>query len=105
MPPGSLAPPPVSLLLRPRFPPPGVGGARPPGTFIPGMGGAPAMGGGPEFVLPLLSMMGADRSLTATFFKRAVAGPLDMSDSKAPCNQISKQIQGHCLKRAVCEVV
>lgn len=64
MPPASLVPPPVSLLARARFPPPGTGGARPPGAFIPGIGGAPAIGGGPEFELLLLSMMGADLSLT-----------------------------------------
>jgi hypothetical protein len=78
-------PPPVSLLARARLPPLGIGGARPPGAFIPGIGGAPAIGGGPEFELPLFSTMGADLSLTwATFFNRAVAGPFDMSDNSAP---------------------
>ena len=80
-----LDPPPVSLLLRPLFPPPGTGGASPPGAFMPGIGGAPAIGGGPELELPLLSIIGADLSLTAaTFLRRAVAGPLDISDNKAP---------------------
>jgi hypothetical protein len=84
-PPEPLVPPPVSLFARARFPPPGTGGARPPGAFMPGIGGAPAIGGGPEFEVPLLSTMGADLSLTwATFFNRAVAGPFDMSDSSAP---------------------
>lgn len=84
-PPEPLVPPPVSLLARARFPPPGTGGARPPRAFIPGIGGAPAIGGGPEFELPLFSTMGADLSLTwVTFFNRVVAGPFDMSDSSAP---------------------
>jgi hypothetical protein len=84
IPPEPLPPPPVSLLARARLPPPGTGGARPPGVLIPGIGGALAIGGTPEFELPL-SIMGADLSFTwATFFNRAVAGPFDISDSKAP---------------------
>ena len=84
IPPEPLPPPPVSLLARARLPPPGTGGARPPGVLIPGIGGALAIGGTPDFELPL-SIMGADLSFTwATFFNRAVAGPFDMSDSKAP---------------------
>lgn len=84
-PPEPLVPLPVSLFARARFPPPGTGGARPPEAFMPGIGGAPAIGGGPEFEVPLFSMMGADLSLTwDTFFNRAVAGPFDMSDSSAP---------------------
>lgn len=79
------SPPPVSLLLRPRFPPPGTGGASPPGGAgglpMPGTGGAPPMAGtlGPSETLPTI---GADRSLiTPTFFSFA---PLVMSPRRAP---------------------
>ena len=76
--------PPVSLLLRARFPPPG--GARPGGAgrlAMPGTGGAPEMAGaaGPSDTLPT---MGADRSLTCVTFLSLA--PLPMSDSSAPCD-------------------
>lgn len=71
-----------SLLLLALFPPPGMGGASPPGTFnIPGTGGAPAdTGPGPPDVLPTT---GADRSFVTAFLSCL---PFDMSCSKAPCN-------------------
>lgn len=81
--------PPVSLLLRARFPP-GTGGASPPGGAggrpRPGTGGAPPIAGalGPLLTLPT---SGEERSLTwATFFSRA---PLVMSPSRAPCGRLA----------------
>jgi hypothetical protein len=84
-----LSPPPVSLLLLARFPPPGAGGTSPGGAGalpMPGTGGAPPIGGalGPSLTLPTV---GADRSLTTvTFFSLA---PLPMSDSSAPCAMLA----------------
>lgn len=80
----ALSPPPVSLLLLARFPPPGTGGARPGGAGafpMPGTGGAPPMGGplGPLLTFPIV---GADRSLICVTFFSLV--PLPMSDSSAP---------------------
>lgn len=87
--PASLAPsPPVSLLLRARFP--GTGGARPGGAGafpMPGIGGAPPIGGplGPSDTFPTC---GADRSLICvTFFSLA---PLLMSDRSAPCAVLAR---------------
>lgn len=62
------------------FPPPGTGGASPPGAFsIPGTGGAPADGAAdPPDVFPII---GADRSFVTAFLS---ALPFVMSDSKAP---------------------
>lgn len=80
----ALSPPPVSLLLLARFPPPGTGGASPGGAGglpKPGTGGAPPMAGalGPSETLPT---MGEDRSLICvTFFSFA---PLLMSPRRAP---------------------
>lgn len=76
-------PPPVSLLLRFLFEPEGTGGASPPGGLIPGTGGAP-LTGPPE--LDLLSMTGADRSLVTVAFSFL---PLLISDSNAPCQNVS----------------
>lgn len=71
--------PPVSLLLLPRFDPPGgTGGARPPGGR--GIDGAPPIGG-PEEVDGAFPTTGADRSFVTAFFNLA---PLVMSVSKAP---------------------
>jgi hypothetical protein len=86
----ALSPPPVSLLLRARFPPPGTGGASPPGGAgglpIPGTGGAPDMAGalGPSDTLPT---MGEDRSLICVTFLSLA--PLPMSDSSAPCAMLA----------------
>jgi len=73
-------PPPVSLLLRDLFAPPGTGGASPLGGFaIPGTGGAPTTGPPPP---AFLSTMGAERSFVTVLFRRA---PLVMSVNNAPC--------------------
>lgn len=85
----ALSPPPVSLLLLARFPPPGTGGARPGGAGafpMPGTGGAPPMGGplGPLLTFPIV---GADRSLICVTFFSLV--PLPMSDSSAPCGLLA----------------
>jgi len=76
-------PPPVSLLLLPRFAgvEPGMRGARPAGCFPePGTAGAPLEGGTAEAPEPL-SNIGAERSLVTAFLSLA---PFDMSPSKAP---------------------
>ena len=81
IPPPLESPPPTgllgwSLLLLPLFP---LAGGRRPAT---GTGGAPPIGGPDEAEVDLLSMIGADRSLTwATFLSRA---PFSISPSSAP---------------------
>lgn len=63
------------------FPPPGIGGASPPGALgNPGTGGAPANGDGadPPDVFPII---GADRSFVTAFFSCL---PFVISESKAP---------------------
>ena len=75
---GMAVSPPVSLLLRARFPP-GTGGARPLGALIPGTGGAPATGPPPP-PPELLSSTGAERSFVTAFFSLV---PLVISPSKA----------------------
>lgn len=73
--------PPLSLLLRPRLePPPGTGGASPPGGLRPGMGGAPATGPPPPPPPEELATCGAERSLVTAFFSLA---PFVMSPSSA----------------------
>lgn len=63
-----------SLLLRALFPPPG-------GFSIPGTGGAPANGDGPDPPEETFPTIGADRSFVMAFLS---CFPFDMSDSKAP---------------------
>jgi hypothetical protein len=82
-----LSPPPVSLLLRARFPPPG--GASPGGAGglpMPGTGGAPDIAGaaGPSDIFPTI---GDDRSLICVTFLSLA--PLPMSDSSAPCDVLA----------------
>jgi hypothetical protein len=75
-----------SLLLLALFPPPGTGGASPPGAFnIPGTGGAPAKGDGadPPDVFPII---GADRSFVTAFLSCL---PFEMSERRAPYKRIS----------------
>lgn len=79
----ALAPPPASLLLLNLFEPPGTGGARPVGVFIPGTGGAPPTGGPPPTEPIFVSTIGADLSLVTAFFNCL---PFDMSLSRAPYN-------------------
>jgi hypothetical protein len=64
---------PWSLLLRALF---GAAG------LSPGTGGAPPIGGAAALFVGLLLTIGADRSLTVTFFSLA---PLLISLSRAPC--------------------
>ena len=86
---GAMPPPsPASLLLLPRFPPPGTGGALPgtAGGFpIPGMAGAPIGAAlAPSLTFPV---MGADRSLTWVTFLSFI--PLLISPSSAPWGRLA----------------
>lgn len=69
-------------MLRIRFP--GTGGASPLGLAIPGIAGAPPAGG-PDELLVLVPITGAERSFVTAFFSCL---PLLISLKRAPCCEI-----------------
>lgn len=96
----AMAAPPVSppsLLLLARLPPGGGGGAKPPGAdglfAIPGTGGAPIAGAAGADIF--VSIIGADLSLTTTFFNLA---PPSILLSSAPYEFLQLALQtSRCL--------